>query len=57
MNSFWDNSVNIAGRCAKGLNEHFSAPAAQLYAEEGVKQSYRPRATLAQDFNVQLTCV
>lgn len=57
VNSFWDNSVNIAGRCGKWLNEHFSVPAAQLYAEEGVKQSYRLRATLAQDFNVQLTCM
>lgn len=57
MNSFWDNSANISGRCAKEGSEHFSVPAAQLYAEEGVRQSYRLRETLAQDLNVQLTCM
>lgn len=34
MNSFWDNSDNIPGRCAK-VAEHFSVPAAQFCAEGG----------------------
>lgn len=41
MNSFWDNSANISGRCAKGGNERFSVLAAQLYAEEAERQPCR----------------
>lgn len=37
VNSFWHNSANISGRCAKGGSEQSRVPAAQLYAEEGVR--------------------